>query len=74
MLFTDLIGVAGSSTNLNKIQERLRNAGYLKMNKDITINWTNSLNIYELGWQCLKNVLEIEQPQRITPLHPYSTK
>ncbi len=74
MFSTDLMSVAGSSANLNKILEWLRNAGYLKIYKDINTNWTNSPNIYELDWQYLKKVLEIDPPPRLTPLHPYATK
>ena len=71
MFSRDLLDVAGSHTDLYKILEWLRNAGYLKINEDIKVNWANPPDIFELNWQYLKNFLGIDTPQELTPLHPY---
>ena len=74
MFSRDLLDVAGSHTDLDKILEWLRNAGYLKINEDIKVNWANPPDIFELNWQFLNHALEINPPQRLTPLHPYSNR
>ncbi|MCL4480290.1 MAG: three-Cys-motif partner protein TcmP [Candidatus Thermoplasmatota archaeon] len=74
MFSSDLLKVAGSPIDLNRILEWLRNAGYLTINADIKVNWANSPNIFELDWQYLKMALEIDPPQRLTPLHPYANR
>lgn len=71
---TDLLNEAGGLFELNKTLEWLRKVGYLKINKDIKVNWTNNTNIFELDWQYLKKALEIDPPQRLTPLPPYTKR
>ena len=74
MFSTDLVKEVGGYLESNKILEWLKNAGYLKINKDIKVNWTNNTNIFELDWQYLKKALEIDPPQRLTPLPPYTKR